>query len=304
MIAITGASGFVGSYIAEKLSYPQKRLTRQSALKKPNNPSHYWVTGDLQNTHTVNEFTKDSSTLIHLAWNSYPRTSNSNTENDIHQNLLPTIHLFESYAKANPGGHIIFSSTGGNMYDASLAGILHSENDPPLPQSTYGIHKLAAENYLRLFCQMHAISATILRISNPYGVLLPKQRPQGVIGVAFAKLLANEPLTIFDSMDSIRDYIHLDDLTSAFNLTIQQSPQIGECRVLNVSSGIGYSLSQVLNLIETTTGRPLDKNFSNQLPSPTTSILSYKKIKETLGWSPIITLRQGIQNMWNDHHAR
>ncbi len=236
--------------------------------------------------------------LIHLACDSYPRSSNLDMKQDIQHNLIPTIQLFEAYAKANPGGHIIYSSSGGNMYDSTPGTVIHTEEDVPCPQSSYSIHKLAAENYLRLFCEMYGIRGTILRISNPYGVLHTKQRAQGLIGVALARLFADEPIHIFDSLDSVRDYIHMDDVVAAFELAVQQPPKGKACRLLNVSSGVGYTLAEVLNHIEAATGRSFIKQHSSEpLPAPTRSVLSNKKIKEALRWIPQISLRQGIQKM-------
>lgn len=298
MIAITGASGFIGNYIADRLDFPQKRLSRQEKHNDSKKRLHKWIKGDFEKTEELDDFIKDSPTLVHLAWSSYPRNPKLDIQHEIQRNLIPTIRLLEAFAKINPGGHIIFSSTGGNMYDPTPNGIPRTEEHSPCPQSSYGIQKLAAENYLRLFCQIYSLRATILRISNPYGVLLPKQRTQGLIGVAFAKLLANEPLQIFDHLESVRDYIHLDDVTRAFALSIQHPPKVKECRVLNVCSGVGHPISEVLHLVERTTGRSIIKQFSDvSFSLPTWSVLSYQKIKQTLGWIPTINLQEGIKRM-------
>jgi UDP-glucose 4-epimerase len=299
MIAMTGATGFIGSYLSDKLKHPQKRLSRKK-ITRADSP-HIWITGDLSNKNDLTDFIKNSPVLVHLACSTHPRTSNLDIKHDIHSNLLSTIQLFETYAKENPDGHIIYSSSGGNMYNASSKAASSSEEDLPCPQSSYGIHKLASENYLRLICEMYGIKGTVLRISNPYGVLLPKERAQGLIGVAFAKILANEPLQIFDSMESIRDYIHLEDVVAAFNLAIAKPPKKKECLLFNVSSGHGYSLQQVLQLIEEVSGNTFIKQYPlNYLPSPTYSVQSHNKIKNSLGWKPTLNLREGIQQMWHD----
>lgn len=302
MIAITGASGFIGSYIADKLPFPQKRMTRNiHSCCQHSNTKCNWIQGDLQNNDDIKNFVQSSPILIHLACTSNPRTSNLNIINDIEHNLLSTIQLFETFASNNPNGHIIFSSTGGNMYDASIQNVVRTENDIPCPRSSYAINKLAIEHYLRQICEMKGMKGTILRISNPYGVLLSTKRVQGLIGVAFSKALIGEELPIIDSLETVRDYIHLKDVARAFELVLQSPPSIGECRLFNLSSGCGFSNASILDIIEKTTQIKIKKNYSlKELPIPTWSVISSIKIQQALGWRPIISLPQGIEEIWKN----
>jgi UDP-glucose 4-epimerase len=294
VIGITGASGFLGSYLAERLPLPQRRLSRQP--NQPQRPGVQWIVGDLSNNEDVRRFVQNTPTLIHLACSSYPKGSNRDVVHDVAENLLPTIQLFEAFAKANPGGHLIFSSSGGNMYEG-ISPESSTEEDEPCPRSGYAIHKLAAEHYLRLFCSLYGIRATVLRISNPYGILLPAKREQGIIGVALKKLLAGESIAIFDSLKSVRDYIHLDDVVDAFEKVLDHPPRSGEYRLFHVSSGIGYSLEEVLQLIETKMHKLLAKEIGSSLPLPSYSVLSYEKMHRELGWKPKISLESGIERM-------
>lgn len=295
VIGITGASGFLGSYLCDRLPFPQKRLSRQ--IHPSQTPSFQWYLGDIENIHAINSFLRGISTLIHLACNGYPRGSNQNCPHDVEHNLLPSVQLFEAFARENPKGHVIFSSTGGNMYDASNGNIIHTEDSLPCPQSSYSIHKLAEEHYLRLLCHNYGIRATILRIANPYGILLPKERGQGIIGVALNKILGGEALTVFDSLHSVRDYLHLEDVARAFQLVVEHPPPPSECRLFHVSSGVGYSLEHILTIIEQKTQLSLKKIFKTPLPQPSYSVLSHQKIHANLGWSPGISLEAGINQM-------
>jgi len=295
IIGITGASGFLGGYLCDRLPFPQKRLSRQQQTACSFDSQ--WCLGDIENTADIQRFIQDIPTLIHLACQGYPQRSNHAFIHAIQHNLLPSAQLFEAFARANANGHLIFSSTGGNMYDASQPAQIQTEDSLPCPQSSYSIHKLAEEHYLRLLCKKYGIRATILRISNPYGILLPKDRGQGIIGVALNNILSGEPLPIFDSLQSVRDYIHLDDVTHAFRLVLENPPESGECRLFHVSSGIGYSLEHVLELLEQKAQCPLKRALHPSLPSPSYSVLSYQKIQTALGWSPQINLELGIEQM-------
>ncbi len=292
MIALTGSTGFIGSYIADSLPFPQKRLLRQSLSASKKYTS---VLGDFSNSQDIETLVDDVQSLIHLAWMNNPWNSNHDISNDIVQNLLPSVKLFEIFAKKNPNGHIIFASTGGNMYQGKPP---YTELDPPKPWSSYSINKLAAEHYLRSFCSRYGVRATVMRISNPYGIILPPTRTNGLIGVIFAKLLNNESLNIFDSLKSVRDYIHLEDLKKAFLAIIKNPPNSGEFRLFNISSGLGYSLEDVIHLIEKVTHKKIAMNFVNAKNDPTLSVLSPNYIKETLHWEPLIHLEEGLEMMW------
>lgn len=300
-IAITGASGFVGSYVAERLSFPQRRLSRKAQANPATAVQCEWISGDLRNNGDIQALVHEAPVLVHLACSSNPRTSNQNVTHDLDQNLIPSLRLFEAFVKANPGGHIIFASSGGNMYDATSQAI-RTETDIPHPRSGYAVHKLAIENYLRLFCELYKVSATILRISNPYGTLLSPKRGNGLIGVAFAKLLASEELHVIDSLASVRDYLHLEDVAKAFCLVIENPPPAGECRLYNVSSGIGFTNAAVLGMVEKAAGKSIKKHYPlPMLPAPTWSVLSSAKIERELGWQPTIGLEDGIKNMWESN---
>lgn len=294
MLAITGSTGFIGSYISPRLPQPQIRLIRKPDTAA--NAGIQTILGDLRTLDSFKPFLKDATSLVHLAWEGTPRTSFNPQES-----LLPTFNLFKQFAETCPSGHIIFTSSGGNIYGSSPYGEKFRESDSPNPLSSYSALKLDVENQLRLLCAENGIRATILRISNPYGTLLSDNRGQGLIGVAFAKLIKNEPLTIFDDLDSERDYLHLSDLSAAFQAVLGTPPLEGECRLYNVSSGKGHSLKEVLSLIEKCSHTQLQLEIAKEQQlssSPKKSVLSYEKIHNELGWSPRISLEQGIREMW------
>lgn len=311
MLAITGSSGFIGSYIADFLPFPQKRLVRHLALTNSNHSPETcltgstditWIEGDLQSKETVTPFVDNASILIHLASSSNPRTPFLHIKEDIDQHLEPTSSLFERYAKANPGGHVIFASSGGNMYSDQQPWQPRTEEDLPLPRSFYSINKLTAENHLRLCCEKYQIGATVLRISNPYGVILPSARGHGFIGIALSCALNDKPIAIIEPWDTMRDYLHLDDLAKAFKIVIEQPPKKGEFRLFNVSSGIGHSLKEVLEIIEVVTEKEIKKtNLFDPLQGQSWSVLSYEKMRKTLGWQPTTTLQKGIEKMWENY---
>lgn len=303
VLAITGSSGFIGGYVSKLLPFPQTRLVRK-AVKESSDGNIRFVVGDLSSQEAIENFLEGAKSLIHLAWGGSPRTPLDKIQDDIQDYLIPTYHLFRRFAEKNPQGHIIFSSSGGNIYGNSPGKVGFSEEDIPCPLSSYSLLKLNAENYLPLLCEKFGVRATIMRISNPYGTLLPGTRGQGLIGVAFSKILANEPIKIFDDLNTIRDYLHLRDLSRAFQAILDNPPKNGVCNIYNVSSFNGYSIRSVLKLMEEITTHPvnilLEKDVQTLSSSPKKSILSNEKIKNELAWQPKTSLKEGLEEMWHD----
>lgn len=309
-IGITGATGFLGSYLLKYLvslkKYELYSLSRTISSEKIKNfDSVVWIEGDLSSNKICADFVKNLDLIIHLAHTNTPLTSNRDVSSDTLLNLVPTLNLLQAVRDYGASPHIIYASSGGAIYKPSLNCQSFKESDPCEPSSSYGIQKLTVENYLRLSAEQNWLTATCLRIGNPYGVLLPSERMQGLIGVALNKTLNRQPVKIYGDPNNVRDYIHLEDMCRMFELVIHQQSSF---EVYNVGSGTGYSVNQILDLIEKFTGILMIKEIwqanqtTNQLPSWT--VLDIKKSYENLAWEPLIKLEQGLkalceQTLWN-----
>lgn len=309
MLAITGCTSFIGRALTGSLPFPQRRLVRPGSIQRyqdffSQQESHSSQTeiflGDLQNSQEMQTFVSGAKVLIHLACQNNPRTSPESIESEWNHHFVPSAALFEAFASRCPGGHIVFASTGGNMYADIPPYVPRKEEDLAQPRSLYAVEKLALEHSLRLLCDQFGIRATVLRISNPYGMALSSKRSQGFIGVAISCLQANETLNIIDPWETVRDYLHLEDLKKAFQVVIQKPPKIGEYRLFNVSAGVGYSLRQILEKLEEISGKTVQKHYRpKNAQFASWSVLSPEKIGNVLGWKPEISIEQGIEEMCN-----
>lgn len=309
-IGITGASGFLGSYLMKYLmnleKYELYALSRNILPEKIKSCDKVvWIEGDLTSNEICADFVKNLDLIIHLAHTNTPLTSNRDISSDTLLNLVPTLNLLQAVRDYGASPHIIYASSGGAIYKPSPNCPSFKESDPCEPSSSYGIQKLTVENYLRLSAEQNWLTATCLRIGNPYGVLLPSERMQGLIGVALNQTLHRQPVKIYGDPNNVRDYVHLEDMCRMFELVI---PQQSSFEVYNVGSGRGYSVNQILDLIEKFTGVPVMKEIrqasptTNQLPSWT--VLDISKSYENLAWEPLIKLEQGLkalceQTLWN-----
>jgi UDP-glucose 4-epimerase len=219
-------------------------------------------------------------------------------------NISPALNLLEALRRRSGGGacHFVFASSGGAVYGREPAdGVAFRESDHCQPLNPYGIQKLAVENYLRTACEQGWLRATVLRISNAYGALLAAERRQGLIGVAMARVLAGQAVRVFGSLDTVRDYVHVDDVARAFRKSLSIQGKGENYRVFNIAAGSGHSVAEVLELIGGVTGREVRLEQSDfgkaALGLLPRVVLANDKARDELGWEPEIGLEEGVRGM-------
>jgi UDP-glucose 4-epimerase len=215
--------------------------------------------------------------------------------------MVPTLNLVEAIRIEVTKPHVVFASSGGAIYGPASAQSVLTEDSPCAPASSYGIQKLAMEHYLRLASERGWLTATALRIGNPYGVLLPPERRQGFIGVAVNHVLQGMPVRVFGNPDNVRDYVHLSDVACAFDAAVQPRAPYA---AYNIGSGTGHSVRDILALIEQALGRHVpvvyarDTQGADQLVS--WNVLDVRRAARELGWAPRIALDDGLRDLL--HH--
>lgn len=308
-LGITGGSGFIGSYLLNFLM--RKSDLRVRAIARTLSQSAdssggrvTWMKGDLNSPADCVDFVRDLDVVIHLAHTNTPLTSNRDFAGDSQANLTPSLNLLKAIKDAQRCPHLIYSSSGGAVYGLANGSRREAfkETDPCIPTTSYGIQKLAFESYLRMAANEGWIHATALRIGNPYGVLLPPERMQGFIGVAVHQIARKQPIKIFGDPGNIRDYIHLEDLCDFFLRILGAKEAF---RIYNVGSGQGYSVSEILNLLEGIAGRQIIRETfqyseSDKRLAPWI-VLSVEKAAAELGWKPATELVEGLRAMV--HHS-
>jgi UDP-glucose 4-epimerase len=292
-VGITGASGFIGRFLCSQL--PNRLRVRAHFGRRGNDPGGF--AGDLADIEKLSHFLNGLDTVVHLANDNFPRDSKADSTKDVQDNLTTTIQLFENYGRLNPRGHIIFFSSGGTVYDSTLPHIPRLESDKTQPQTSYGIQKLAAEQFLGLFCAKAGMKGTIFRLSNPYGTPLDSNRSQGIVGIAISCAMAEKPFTLFGSPTAVRDYIHMEDVSSAVLKAIESPPAPGVCRTFNLGVGVGIETATLLEKIQHVTGKKLEiKTSEIDRKEVPWNVLDISLIKKELSWAPQISLAEGLSS--------
>jgi len=297
-IGITGSKGFIGSYLTRRLlakhSGPVRLLMRNTL--SPERGDRVEMFGDLCCTADCDRFAADLDLIYYLAHANSPVNSDRDQATDVMMNQVPLLNFIDAVERLGTRPHIVYFSSGGAVYAPKHDHIRYRETDPCGPLSSYGIQKLAAEHYLRLAAHKGHLTATVLRVGNAYGTLLPQHRMQGLIGVAINSVLNNRPVRLFGDPGNVRDYIHLEDLCDMADRASSPSRQFS---IVNVGSGAGHSVTDILRLIEDCHGAPIEiqKDMSCGRWLPDWVVLDIGKAGQEFGWSPAIDLRSGILGM-------
>jgi UDP-glucose 4-epimerase len=293
---IFGGGGFIGSSIADRLLLDGHalRIFEQPCVE----PYRYfgehedveWVAGDFLNIHDVSNAIEGVDVVLHLISSTLPKTSNEDPVYDVQSNLVATLQMLNAMASHNVR-KIVFISSGGTVYGTPLY-LPIDECHPTDPQVSYGITKLAIEKYLLMYKRLHGINATVLRVTNPFGERQRIETAQGAVSVFLHRALCGHPIEIWGDGSAIRDYIYVSDVADAFAKALTYS---GTKSVFNISTGIGTSLNDLIDLIEEVLSMPIDRRYLPGRPFDVPiSVLSNNLIQEEMGWSPQIGLREGL----------
>ena len=226
--------------------------------------------------------------IVWLASKITPSVAHSNP--DLVREELDEFHRFVEAIDGIPA-HVIYASSGGTVYtDTELP---FSESSQASGANEYGKSKLAMEQVLI----NSEIRSTILRISNAYGPGQRVNRGQGVIGTWLSQVLDGNPISVFGSLENVRDYIFIDDVVNAVVSGLNHS---AKSDVFNIGSGIGITLNELIQQIRTVTGVDFAINQLDGRSVDRTSIwLNIDKAEAELSWKPLVTIEDGLKLSWN-----
>ncbi|HEY6952344.1 MAG TPA: NAD-dependent epimerase/dehydratase family protein [Bacteroidota bacterium] len=293
-ILVTGGAGFIGSHIVDAYIHEKHRVVVVDDLstgsKQNLNPGAKFIQMDIRDNNLDNVFREEHFDVVnHLAAQMDVRKSVADPQLDASINVLGGLNVFEN-ARRHGVRKVVFSSTGGAIYgeqDYFPADELH----PLRPLSPYGITKLCTEKYLFYYKQVHGIDHVILRYANIYG---PRQNPHGEAGVVaiFAnKMIRHEQPVINGDGKQTRDYVFVGDVVKAnlAALTLQGSD------IFNVGTGVEHDVNFLFRQLRGHLYKDCPENHGPaKIGEQLRSVISHGKIQKALGWSPAVSLEEGL----------
>ncbi|WP_100182737.1 NAD-dependent epimerase/dehydratase family protein [Candidatus Nitrosotenuis aquarius] len=286
-ITITGGSGFIGSSLVKSLLKEQITIFD---TKKPKFDVNF-VEGDINNIDNVIVATKDADVVIHLAAALGVINTERNPVKTLDTNIVGTRNVLES-CRLNDVKKIIFSSSS-EVYGEPIK-VPISESDKPIPITTYGISKLAAEEYIKSYSKSYGIRYTILRLFNVYG---DEQGTQWVVPEFVSKAVNNDDIIIHGTGSQIRAFCYVTDVADAFRITLEKGDgetfNIGNDKepisIKNLAERV-ISLADSKSSIRSIPFEKSDRNRSeimNRAPN-------IEKADKLLGYHPVVSLDEGI----------
>lgn len=293
---ITGAAGFLGSALANRLVRENHIVRGLDDLStgEPTAllPEVHLTRGDMNDRPKLWTLLQDIDCVYHLAARVsvpesvlYPREYNQ-------VNVGGTVTLME--AMRDVGVRRVILTSSGAVYGEHGSQPLQ-ESASPSPRSPYAVSKLSAEYYVRTIGALWGIETVALRVFNTYGPgqhLPPVHAP--VIPYFIRQSCYNGTLVVHGDGSQTRDYVYLDDVVNALVATAT-APDVNQ-KIINVGSGTETSVRDLINMVlEVTGGRP-EVVYNPRNEGGVRRMRADLTLAEKLiGYHPVIDLKTGLQ---------
>ncbi len=317
-ILVTGGAGYIGSHACKALAQAGYTPIAYDNLIYGHPSAVRWgplEPGDIADRerldHVIDQYRPEA--LMHFAAYTYVGESVQNPGKYYRNDVAGTLNLLEA-ARDHGIQRFIFSSTCATYGVPQIVPI--DENHPQSPINPYGASKLMIETMLRDFKIAHGLNYVALRYFNAAGA-----NPDAEIGEDHDPETHLIPLVIQAALGqrshvdiygtdyptpdgtAIRDYIHVTDLAEAHRLALEYLESGGASTALNLGTGRGYSVREVINSVESVGAKPVPiRETPRRTGDPPMLVADAQQAMQTLQWRPRHSeLNDIITSAWRWH---
>jgi len=303
-ILLTGAAGFIGSHLSERLlamghevtgidnfdAFYSRSIKERNLLPAKKNESFKFIEADICDGHFWNGLTGNKfDAIIHLAAKAGVRPSMIDPVGYNMSNVVGTNYVLE-FARNNNITKVLFASSS-SVYGVNK-NLPWSVDDKALqPISIYAFTKLSGENLCQLYQKYFGLKIIGLRFFTVFG---PRQRPDLAIHKFVKAISNNEKVTLFGDGNTFRDYTYIDDIVSGIIGALNYESE--DFEIFNLGNTHTVSLITLISTIE----KLLDKKaIIEYLPEQQGDVpytwSDIEKSKELLHYNPATGIEEGIE---------
>lgn len=298
-VVITGAGGFIGSHLVERLLALEANVTAFVRYNSRNDPGFLAphtkdiriVPGDIRDPEAVRTALEGADTVFHLA-----------ALTGIPYSYVHPIEVFEVNAQgtlnvlvgARDGGlrRVVITSTS-EVY-GSARYIPIDEKHPKQPQSPYSASKIASDAIALSFHAAFQLPVTVVRPFNTFG---PRQSDRAIIPTIISQALTQSEITVGNTTPT-RDFTYVSDTVEGFLCLASSDATVGQ--EINLGTGREVAIGDLVQRINTIIGRDLPVRVQDERVRPESSevnrlLSNNTRARELVGWTPRVTLEEGIR---------
>jgi UDP-glucose 4-epimerase len=297
MVVVTGGLGFIGNELVRQLRRQDEEVVildnrNRIAPDIQDLAKISLAEIDLTDQKAVSDFFIEvkPEKVFHMAAIHYIPECNDNPERTLRVNTEGTECILRAASHAGVE-KFIFASSGAVYADSSKA---LAETDPIAPVDIYGWSKLFGEQLCQFNHSLNSTTTVVCRLFNNYG---PRETNPHIIPEILRQLRLGNELKL-GNIGTIRDYIHTEDCARAL-ITLADCCHSGVTTV-NVANGRGYTVHEIIQLIEKITSRKIEIHFDEKRTrkfDKQTQVANIGKLINLTGWSPSKSLEAGMTEL-------
>ncbi|MCC7193606.1 MAG: GDP-mannose 4,6-dehydratase [Phycisphaeraceae bacterium] len=307
---ITGAAGFIGSHLTDRLLREGMRVIGldnfcdfyDASIKRKNlegamtHKNFMLVETDIRDRGAVGEaFTRHKPTaVVHLAAMAGVRPSIERPDYYTSVNVDGTVSLLDA-AVASGTQRFVFASSS-SVYGNNEKVPFAEDDRVDFPISPYAATKKSGELICHTYWHIHKLPVNCLRFFTVFG---PRQRPDLAIGKFLRLVSQGKPVPMFGDGSTSRDYTYIDDIVSGIHAAMDKCDRKTGFRIYNLGGNKPASLKDLIATVEEVTGKKAKIDQKPMQPGDVERTWAdLTRSNRELGYQPTTSLKDGIRKQW------
>ncbi len=305
-VLVTGGAGFIGGHLAESFvkaghdvtvldnldPYYDTGIKEQTielgrAAAAESEGGYALVEGDVRNATLVDRLVGDADIVYHQSAQAGVRTSVEDPRKPNSINVDGTLNVLDAARETDLERVVLASSS--SVYGKPEY-LPYDEDHPTTPVSPYGVSKLAAEQYARVYQEVYGLPTVSLRYFTVYG---PRMRPNMAISNFVSRCINGTPPVVYGDGRQTRDFTYIDDIVDVNRQLLDDDSGDGE--IANVGSTDNIDIETLAELVRDEIDPSLGLEYGDRRTGDAEHThADVSKARELLGYEPSTSIREGV----------